>query len=77
MKIKVCPYSRIKIPNWYQTENIETNECVINYFLKTKNNEFIDRKSNLKKDKNYVIKGKYHYEFIWQIYDKKVYLHMN
>jgi len=67
-KIEVCPYNRIEVSNWFETENIETNRFVINYFIKTKENEFIKGKSNLIRKTNFEIQGKHHYDFIILLY---------
>ena len=63
-KIEVCPYNRIEISNWFETENIDTNKFVISYFIKTKKNELIKGTSNLKRNTNFKIRGKHHYDFM-------------
>ena len=67
-KIEVCPYNRIEISNWFESKNIDTNKFVINYFIKTKENEFIKGMSNLNRKTNFEIQGKHHYDFIILLY---------
>jgi hypothetical protein len=67
-KIEVCPHNRIEISNWFETKNIDTNKFIINYFIKTKENEFIRGKSNLNRKTNFEIQGKHHNDFIILLY---------
>ena len=67
-KIEVCPINRIEISNWFETKNSEINEFIINYFIKTTENELIKGKTNLHKKTDFEIQGRHHFDFIILLY---------